>query len=120
MVGLGHCESLVKSNDAIIIAALLEGEKPVDWYVREGMPVPKEESWREMIIKVQILTSMLKSSEEYLGGFDHARVHNKLGIVHLFPAGTQKVLCVVTKPENDDGLTRIIRRHLAEMSQTEE
>jgi hypothetical protein len=56
---MGQCESIVESNEKIVIAALLDGESAVDWYVRKGTPVPNEETWKQMIIKVQIIVSML-------------------------------------------------------------
>jgi hypothetical protein len=41
---MGQCESIVKSNEKIVIAALLEGESVVDWYVRKDTPVTNEET----------------------------------------------------------------------------
>jgi hypothetical protein len=72
-------ESLVKPHEEILIAALLEGEKPLDWYVRKGMPVPTEETWKQMITKVQILMSMVKNTKGYLGEFEHVCVKHELG-----------------------------------------
>lgn len=106
-------EQLVKSNDDMLIAAaLLEGEKPIDWYVREGIPVPNEPTWRQMITKVQILMSMLKNTKGYLGNFEHVSVKHELGIVYLFPTGMQKVLCIVAKPETDNALTSFVKQFL--------
>lgn len=112
---MGQCESLVKSNEAIMIAALLEGEQVMDWYVREGVPVPKEETWKQMIIRVQILLSMLKSTEGYLGDFNHVRIQHDLGVVYIFPLGVQKALSVVTKPEKEGELVRCIKDYLTKM-----
>jgi hypothetical protein len=110
-------ESLVKSHDDILIAALLEAEKPLDWYVREGMQVPKEETWRQMIIKVQILMSMVKDASGYLGDFKHMSVQHDLAVVHLFPVGRQKVLCVVSKPESESKLIALVRRFIEKINE---
>jgi hypothetical protein len=50
----------------MVIAALLEGESAVDWYVRKDTPVPNEETWKQMIIKVQIIVSILKTQRAIL------------------------------------------------------
>ncbi len=112
---MSKCETIVRSRASIVIAALLGGEKAVDWYVRKGVPVPNEETWKVMITKVQILVSMLKNSTSYLGDFNHVRVQHDMGVVYLFPIGTRKVLCVVTKPEKESALIGSIKKHLAKM-----
>lgn len=108
-------ESIVKSDEDILIAALLEAENPVDWFVREGMPVPNEPTWREMILKVQIITSMVKTTKGYLGDFEYMCVSHKFGDVYLFPAGIQKVLCVVTKSGRRSNLVERIRQHTTKL-----
>lgn len=108
----GECATIVGLNEDILIAALLEAENPVDWHVREGVPVPDEQTWREMITRVQILMSMLKNTKGYLGDFDHVLVQHRLGSEYLFPAGIQKVLCIVAKPRAHDQLVVTIKNFM--------
>ena len=108
-------KSLVESDDQILIAALLEREKPLDWHVREGMPIPNEQTWTQMITKVQIMMSMVKNTKGYLGEFEHVCVKHELGVVYLFPAGMQKVLCIVTRPEADNRVVTLTKQFLLKM-----
>ena len=105
-------ESLVKPHEEILIAALLEGEKSLDWYVRKGMPVPTEEIWKQMIVQVQILMSMLKNTKGYLGKFEHVCVQHELGVVYLFPVGMQKALCIVTQPGPENKIVSVVKKFL--------
>ena len=91
---------------------MLEREQPVDWFVRSGLPLPSEETWRQMITKVQILVGILKNTSGYLGDFHHAQVVNELGTVYLFPIGMQKVLCVVTKPQKQNEVVDIVMKFM--------
>jgi hypothetical protein len=106
-------ESLVKPHEEILIAALLGGEKPLGWYVRKGMPVPTEETWKQMIVQVQILMSMVKDTKGYLGKFEHVCVQHEFGVVYLFPVGMQKVLCIVTQPEPENKVVSVVKQFLA-------
>lgn len=106
---------VVESDDQILIAALLEGEKPLDWHVREGLPVPNEETWKQMITKIQIMMSMVKNTKGYLGKFEQVCVKHELGVVYLFPAGMQKVLCIVAKPEVDNKISTAAKQFLLKM-----
>jgi hypothetical protein len=90
-------ESLVKSDEDILIAALLEADKPLDWYVREGTPVPNERAWRQLAFRAQMVTSMTESARDYLGDLEYVNAGYKFGQVFLIPTGVQKVLCLVIK-----------------------
>jgi len=90
-------ESLVKSDEDILIAALLEADEPVDWYVREGTPVPNEQAWRQLAFRAQMVTSMTESARDYLGDLEYVNASYKFGQVFLIPTGVQKVLCLVVK-----------------------
>lgn len=115
-VGELSLEWLVKSHNDILIAALLEAEKPLDWYVGEGMPVPNEETWRQMIIKVQLIMSMVKDASGYLGDFKHLSVQHELAVVRLFPVGRKKVLCIVSKPEPESKIIGLIREFITRIN----
>lgn len=108
-------ESLARGNDGILVAVMLDHDKPLDSYVRPGTPLPSEAAVRQMITKVQILMSMVKSTKGYLGDFEHVSVRHRLGVVYLFPAGSHQVLCIVAKPEPDGRVAEAARRFLAKL-----
>lgn len=95
---------------------MIEKDQPIDWFVRSGLPVPSEETWRRMITKVQILVGMLKNTTGYLGAFNYTEVHNELGTIYLFPIGMQKVLCVVATPQGESQLVDIIQKFVRNLS----
>lgn len=106
----GNCASIVGLSNEILIAAMLERDQPVDWFVRSGLPLPTEETWRQMITKVQILVAMLKNTSGYLGAFSYTEIHNELGTIYLFPIEMQKVLCVVARPQRKSELVGVIQK----------
>lgn len=112
MGGLSLEESLARGNDEILVAVMLDHDNPLDSYVRPGTPLPSEAAVKDMITKVQILMSMVKSTKGYLGDFEHVSVRHKLGVVYLFPAGPHRVLCVVARPEPDGRVAEAARQFL--------
>ncbi|AIF82326.1 hypothetical protein NTE_00244 [Candidatus Nitrososphaera evergladensis SR1] len=109
-------ESIVKSDEDVLIAALLEADEPVDWYVREGTPVPNEQTWKQLAFRAQIVTSMTESARDYLGDLEYVSASYKFGQVFLFPTGVQKVLCLVTKSGKQKiGLIENIQQRITKM-----
>lgn len=93
------CRDIVESHDDILIAALLEKEDAVDFYVRPGTPVPDDFRTGNMILQTQLVVSTIRQNEDYLGRLSFNHVHmGKADVLH-FPLGNARILVVVVKPQ---------------------
>ncbi len=100
MPALGEvCRAIVESHKDILIAALLDKEEAVDFYVRPGMPVPDDFRTENMIIQTQLVVSIVKQNQDYLGdlSFIHIRM-GKADVLHV-PVRLSRVLVAVIKPQ---------------------
>lgn len=110
------CESIAGEDGKILIAALLEDSSMISWYVRPKTPVPNEERQAIMAIQAQLVTSIVKNNEDYLGKVGFAMVRQEMADVFLFPVHSKKrrVFCmVVARPYDLEGLVAKVARFLA-------
>ena len=89
------CKSVVESDDSILIAALLDNNESIGWFVRPGTPIPNEDATGIKVTQTTIVTSIIKQNENYLGKVGYVLVHQELADVILFPKSGKIVLCVV-------------------------
>jgi len=99
------CESIVNYDKNILIASLLQNSDSIGWFVRPGIPLPNEDATAVKVIQTQLVTSVIKENESYLGKVRYILVHQDLADVILFPRNNRTVLClVVAKPYKVDEL----------------
>jgi hypothetical protein len=99
----GACEKIALLDPCIVITALLDEKgKAVDWYVKEGTPVPDDSRSATMAMQTQIVMSIIKTGADYLGAVQY--VHSKMAkmdVIH-FPTSKNHVLAVVLKGRYDE------------------
>ena len=106
------CEVLANLHKDILMVAVMDGETASDVYLKDGIPFPQEQSWKQMILKMQIMTSLARNTKSFLGTFDHLVLRHEFGDVLVFPIGFEKVLFVVTKSAGDSALVNLVRRNI--------
>ncbi len=93
------CKAIVESHEDILMAALLNKEEAVDFYVRTGLPVPDDFRTENMIIQTQLVVSMVKENQDFLGELSFIYMHmGKADVLHV-PVPMGRVLAVVIKPQ---------------------
>ena len=110
------CESIAGVDDNILITALLEDSKALSWYSRPKTPVPNKERQETMAIQAQLVTSIVRNNEDYLGMVGFTMIRQEMADVFLFPVHgrTRRVFCVVVaRPYDLDNLVAKITRFLA-------
>jgi hypothetical protein len=106
------CEVLANLHEDILMVAVMDGENASDVYLKQGVPFPHEQAWKQMILKMQIMISLARNTKSFLGTFDHLHLRHEFGDVLAFQLGAEKLLFVVTRPAADSALERLIRRNL--------
>ncbi|MEM2141356.1 MAG: hypothetical protein QXJ74_09835 [Nitrososphaera sp.] len=94
------------------MVAVMDGENASDVYLKQGVPFPQEQAWKQMILKMQIMTSLARNTKSFLGTFDHLLLRHEYGDIFVFPIGVEKVLFVVSKSAADSALVSLIRRNV--------
>lgn len=90
----------------------MDGENASDVYLKQGVPFPNEQAWKQMILKMQIMTSLAKNTKGFLGNFDHLLLHHEFGDVLTFPIDVEKILFIVTRSAIDSDLVSLVRENL--------
>jgi hypothetical protein len=109
------CESIAGIDEKIVITALLEDSSIVSWYARPKTPVPNGKRQAAMAIQAQLVTSIVRNNEDYLGKVDFAMVRQEMADAFLFPIHGKKrrIFCmVVARPYDLDGLVAKVDRFL--------
>ena len=90
---------MAEQHEDILIVAVLQNDKAPDWYVKPGIPVPTESRYANMIIQTQLIISIIKNNQDYLGKLEHVFVSQGMVDVALFPLKENEVVCVVMKKQ---------------------
>ncbi len=99
------CESIVNHDNKILIASLLKNRDPLGWFVRPGTPIPDQNASIIKAVQAQLVASVVKENESYLGKVQYILVRQELADVALFPRADRMVLCiVVARPYDLDKL----------------
>lgn len=106
------CEVVANLHEDILMVAVMDGENASDVYLKQGVPFPHEQAWKQMILKMQIMTSLAKNTKGFLGSFDHLLLHHEFGDVLAFPIGAERVLFIVARPTTDSELAGLVRQNL--------
>lgn len=106
------CEVLANLHQDILMVAVMDGENTSDIYLKQGIPFPHEQAWKQMILKIQIMISLARNTKSFLGTFDHLLLRHEFGDVLVFPLGPEKVLFIVVKSAADTALVSLVRRNL--------
>ncbi len=106
------CEVLANLHEDILMVAVMDGENTSDVYLKQGIPFPHEQAWKQMILKMQIMISLARNTKSFLGAFDHLVLRHEFGDVLVFQLGTEKLLFVVARPAADSALVSVIRQNL--------
>ena len=110
------CESIAAIDGNVLITALLEDSSTLSWYVKPRTPLPNEERQAAMAIQAQLVTSIVRNNEDYLGKVSFTMVRQELADIFLFPVSGKKrrVFCVVVaRPYDIDSLVVKITSFLA-------
>lgn len=106
------CEVLANLHEDILMVAVMDGENASDVYLKQRVPFPHEQAWKQMILKMQIMISLAKNTKSFLGAFDHLLLRHEFGDVLVFPLGVEKVLFVVANSSADSELVNLVRQNL--------
>lgn len=106
------CEVLGNLHEDILMVAVMDGENASDVYLKQGVPFPHEQAWKQVILKMQIMTSLARNTKSFLGAFDHLHLRHEFGDILVFPLGVEKLLFVVAKSASDSALVGLIRRNV--------
>ena len=101
------CESIAWVDNKIVITALLEDSSAVSWYVRPKTLPPNEERQETMAIQAQLITSIVRNNENYLGSVGFTMIRQEMAEVFLFPVHgkRRRVFCVVVaRPQTGTAL----------------
>lgn len=111
------CDSIAAVNPEVIIAAFLQGSEPTAFYVKKGTPTPDDETSRLMTLRTQLIMSMIKESEEYLGEARYVKISQEQADVYLFQAGHMRTfVAVVSRPYDEQGLVESILQKMTSAS----
>jgi hypothetical protein len=99
----GVCGQASKLDPQIAIAALIDEKgQPVDWHVKEGVPVPEEDRSAVMALQTMMVMSIAKTAADYLGELEYLHTKMaKMDVIH-FPAFDGGLLAVVLKRPFDE------------------
>lgn len=105
----GICGRIVRLDPQIVIAALMKTQ-PVDWYVKEGVPVTDDACAAKMAQQTLIMMSIVKTGTDYLGELEyvHARMSN-MDVIHLSAFGSGIMAIVLNRPYDENVLTSKMR-----------
>jgi hypothetical protein len=107
------CESVARRHEQIIIAAMVKGEESTGWFVKPGVPVPNESASAMKIVQTEIVASIIKQNESYLGKVNYIHVKQELADVILFPLRDLMVFCIVLqRPYDLDEVTSMVSESL--------
>ncbi|HEX2615794.1 MAG TPA: hypothetical protein VHL10_09900 [Nitrososphaera sp.] len=107
------CESVARRHEQIIIAAMIEERESTGWFVKPGVPVPNESASAMKIIQTEIVASIVKQNESYLGKVSYIHVKQELADVILFPLRDTAVFCIVLqRPYDLDEVTSMVSESL--------
>jgi len=89
-----------------------EGES-IGWFVKPGVPVPNESASALKVVQTEIVTSIIKQNESYLGKVSYIHVRQELADVILFPLRDRVVFCIVLqRPYDLDVITYTVSESL--------
>ncbi len=72
------CESIVNHDSKILIASLLKNRDPLGWFVRPGTPIPDQTTSIIKAVQAQLVASVVKENESYLGKMQYILVRQEL------------------------------------------
>ena len=100
------CKEIAECDNQIIITSMLKKNESTGWYVKPKTTVPNEAASNTKIFQAELVTSIIKENESYLGKVSYIHVRQELADVILFPRPAQVVMCVVVqRPYNLEHLT---------------
>jgi hypothetical protein len=103
------CEAVAKDNKQILITTMIKSSKAEGWYVKPGTPVPNDSAAATKRIQTEIIASIAKENEDYLGKVNFILVRQELADVILFPRSPKIVFCIVVqRPYDLDRLTESV------------
>lgn len=106
------CEVLANLHEDILMVAVMDGETASDVYLKQGVPFPQEQAWKQMILKMQIMTSLARNTKSFLGAFDHLHLCHEFGDIFVFPIGVEKVLFIVAKSTAESAVVKLVRQNI--------
>lgn len=107
------CESVANDHPGVLITSFLQEDETVAFHVKKGIPVPDQKVVPGMIFRTQLIMSMIKDSEAYLGELRYVKVSQSDADVLLFSMGAMRVFIVVAaRPYNEEKLANSIMRRL--------
>lgn len=107
------CESVARRHEQIIIAAMVREGESIGWFVKPGVPVPNESASAIKVVQTEIVTSIIKQNESYLGKISYIHVKQELADVILFPLLDRTVFCIVLqRPYDLDVITCMVSESL--------
>lgn len=107
------CESVARRHEQIIIAAMVKEGESIGWFVKPGVPVPNESASAMKVVQTEIVTSIIKQNESYLGKVSYIHVKQELADVILFPLLDRTVFCIVLqRPYDLDVITCMVSESL--------
>lgn len=90
----------------------MDGETASDVYLKQGVPFPQEQAWKQMILKMQIMTSLARNTKSFLGAFDHLHLRHEFGDIFVFPIDVEKVLFIVAKSTAEGTVVKLVRQNI--------
>lgn len=103
------CKKIAECDKQILITSMLKKNESTGWYVRPKTPVPNESASNIKIFQTELVTSIIKENESYLGKVSYIHVRQDLADVILFPRPAQVVFCVVVqRPYDLERLTAMV------------
>lgn len=106
------CEALANLHEDILMVAVMDGENASDVYLKQGVPFPQEQAWKQMILKMQIMTSLARNTKSFLGAFDHLHLRHEFGDIFVFPIGVEKVLFIVARSTAESTVVKLVRQNM--------
>lgn len=109
------CEDVIHGEEAILATAILEADSALSWAVKPEMPELDEHHQRVMSIEVNIIMTLVKKNQDYLGAMDFVMVRQKMADVFLFPVPgrPKRTFCMVVKrPYDQERLVKKVQELL--------
>lgn len=95
----GLARAIVETNEDILLACVIDGNRAEDVYIRPGIPLPNGWRSKQLLLHTRILMSIVLTGQDYMGKlkFVHIRMKNADGL--HFSLGGEKIFAVMLKPQ---------------------
>jgi hypothetical protein len=92
---------VAENNKQILITSMINGSETTGRYVKPGIQVPDDSMAINKRTQTEIVSSIIKENEDYLGKVSFVLLRQQIADIILFPRSNKSLFCVVAQRPYD-------------------